>query len=94
MSANPETKVSEERERHHGRIPAQWQRIEHHTRTLDRAIRITQMAARGTGPQRERCGKQQRGTVSGWRLAGHRTDVTSGHECWADILDAAGRLAR
>jgi len=41
--------VPEERERHH-RIPAQWQRIEHHTRTLDRAIRITQMADAKVAP--------------------------------------------
>ena len=40
----------EERERPHGRVPAQWQRIEHHTRTLDRAIRITQMADAKVAP--------------------------------------------
>jgi hypothetical protein len=50
MSATPETPRSEERERHHGRIPEQWQRIEHHTRTLDRAVRITQMADAKVAP--------------------------------------------
>jgi hypothetical protein len=45
-----ESAPREERERHHGRVPAQWQRIEHHTRTLDRAIRITQMADAKVAP--------------------------------------------
>src|ERR1035437_6531128 len=30
--------------------PTQWQRIEHHTRTLDRAIQITQMADAKVAP--------------------------------------------
>src|SRR5690348_16607287 len=40
----------DERDRPHGRTPEQWQRIEHHTRTLDRAIRITQMADAKVAP--------------------------------------------
>src|SRR5262249_15479159 len=40
----------DEREHPRARIPEQWQRIEHHTRTLDRAIRITQMADAKVAP--------------------------------------------
>ncbi len=36
--------------RHRVHPPTHWQRIEHHTRTLDRAIRITQMADAKVAP--------------------------------------------
>lgn len=40
----------EERSRPRAHPPTQWQRIEHHSRTLDRAIRITQMADAKVAP--------------------------------------------
>jgi hypothetical protein len=36
--------------RHRVHPPTQWQRIEHHTRTLDRVIRMTQMADQKVAP--------------------------------------------